>query len=258
MTGKLHATWRLNDDKDLHVHDQVMLVDKVDPNIPSSWKSIGVAQIKTILEKPLGDITQADMTDGRKFVSTDELIKVFRDYYGPHVDEQVPVKIIQFTFSPVNDVTKESGATPTLKHAKLFADGGSRGNPGPSAAGFVLLDDTDKVLVENGLYLGVTTNNQAEYHALKIGLEEAKKQGINSLDVYMDSMLVVNQMKGSFKVKNQDLVAINKNLKELAGQFAQVTFTHIPRELNKVADSMVNEILDASGAPKKSVRFDNR
>jgi ribonuclease HI len=130
--------------------------------------------------------------------------------------------------------------------AKLYADGGSRGNPGPSASGYVLLDMNDKIIVENGLYLGVTTNNQAEYTALKIGLEEALKRGIQVLSVYLDSMLVVNQMKGIFKIKNHDLLAIHLSVKEHAQHFKKITYTHVPRELNKLADAMVNQVLDAS------------
>ena len=92
---------------------------------------------------------------------------------------------------------------------KLYADGGSRGNPGPSAAGFVLLDMHDEVIFKNGLYLGVTTNNQAEYQALKLGLDEAHKRGAQEVHVFLDSLLVINQMKGIFKIKNRDLSLIS-------------------------------------------------
>src|SRR5690606_9882767 len=88
---------------------------------------------------------------------------------------------------------------------KMYADGGSRGNPGPSAGGFVVLDMDDQLLLESGKYLGITTNNQAEYHSLKGGLEAAVKIGARKVHVYMDSLLVINQMKGIYKVKNRDL-----------------------------------------------------
>ncbi len=130
-------------------------------------------------------------------------------------------------------------------HLKLYSDGGSRGNPGPSASGFVLIDMNDEVLVERGEYLGVTTNNQAEYQSLKFGLEEAQRIGAHTVDVYMDSMLVVNQMKGIFKIKNRDLWPIHQSIKELLKHFKKVTFQHVPRELNKLADAEVNKILDA-------------
>ncbi|MDQ3123269.1 MAG: 4a-hydroxytetrahydrobiopterin dehydratase [bacterium] len=128
---------------------------------------------------------------------------------------------------------------------KLYADGGSRGNPGPSAGGFVLLDMSDQILHENGKYLGITTNNQAEYHSLKGGVEAAIKIGAKTVHVYMDSMLVVNQMKGIYKVKNRDLWPIYEAIKKLTENFDKVTFTHVPREYNKLADGMVNKTLDS-------------
>ncbi len=133
----------------------------------------------------------------------------------------------------------------TVKELKLYADGGSRGNPGPSASGYVLLDMDDTIIFKSGVYLGITTNNQAEYQALKFGLEEAQKLGAREVDVYMDSLLVVNQMKGIFKVKNRDLWPIHEAIKELAKSFHKVIYTHVPRELNKLADAEVNTTLDA-------------
>lgn len=134
---------------------------------------------------------------------------------------------------------------PKVSQVKMFADGGSRGNPGHSASGFVIMDMNDKVLVDKGVYLGITTNNQAEYTALKLGLEEAKKMGAREVEVYMDSLLVVNQMKGIFKIKNRDLWPLHDTIKQLAATFKHVSFTHVPRELNKLADAAVNRALDA-------------
>lgn len=131
------------------------------------------------------------------------------------------------------------------KEVKLYGDGGSRGNPGPSAYGFAILDMNDNVLFKKGQYIGVTTNNQAEYKAVLFGLEEAKKQGVKKIEVYLDSQLVVNQMNGSYKVRNQDLLPIYSSIKGLLKDFENISFTHVPRELNKLADSMVNEALDA-------------
>jgi ribonuclease HI len=127
---------------------------------------------------------------------------------------------------------------------KIFADGGSRGNPGPSASGFVVLDMEDNILVDKGIYLGVTTNNQAEYTALKLALEECRAMGVKEVHVYMDSLLVVNQMKGIFKVKNRDLWPIHDAIKTLAKGFRKIGFQHVPREFNKLADTAVNRALD--------------
>jgi ribonuclease HI len=142
----------------------------------------------------------------------------------------------------------EPASTETVTEIKLYADGGSRGNPGPSASGFVLLDKEDRIIFKGGVYLGITTNNQAEYRALKFGLEHAERLGVREVDVYMDSLLVINQMKGLFKVKNQDLLPVHLAIKEQAKQFKKVTYNHVPRELNKLADAEVNETLDAEKA----------
>lgn len=132
----------------------------------------------------------------------------------------------------------------SLKEATLYADGGSRGNPGPSAGGFAILDMENNVVITSGKYLGITTNNQAEYHSLKGGIEEAVRRNIKELHVFMDSLLVVNQMVGIYKIKNRDLWPIHQAIKELLPRFDKVTFQHVPRELNKLADSIVNETLD--------------
>ena len=137
-----------------------------------------------------------------------------------------------------------SDIEPHPEEVKIFADGGSRGNPGPSASGFVVLDMEDTVLVDKGVYLGITTNNQAEYTALKIALEECHKMGVRHVHVYLDSLLVINQMKGIFKVKNRDLWPIHDAIKQLVKKFEQVNFNHVPREFNKLADAAVNRALD--------------
>ncbi len=136
-------------------------------------------------------------------------------------------------------------AGPSVDELKLYADGGSRGNPGPSAGGFALLDMEENVVKSSGKYLGITTNNQAEYHSLKGGLEAARDIHARVVHVFMDSLLVVNQMKGIYKIKNRDLWPIHQAIKHLLANFEQVTFTHVPRELNKLADSIVNETLDS-------------
>jgi ribonuclease HI len=139
----------------------------------------------------------------------------------------------------------EPDDTPSLKEVKMYSDGGSRGNPGPSAWGFVIKDMDDNVVFGKGEYLGITTNNQAEYHSLKAGLKKAKALNAREVHVYMDSLLVINQMKGIFKVKNRELWPIYESIKELIKDFKKVHFNHVPRELNKLADAEVNKCLDS-------------
>lgn len=125
-----------------------------------------------------------------------------------------------------------------------YSDGGSRGNPGPAASGFVLMDDSGKVIAEGGAYLGIATNNVAEYQALYLALEKALELGASTMDMRLDSLLVVNQMNGVYRIKNSDLIPINNRIKELAARFDKITFTHVLREYNTLADGMVNKILD--------------
>lgn len=147
----------------------------------------------------------------------------------------------------IDDIIQEKAQVTeaSLSTAKLFTDGGSRGNPGPAATGVVILDMEDNVVKKSSQYLGHTTNNQAEYRALKQGLELAKSLGINELSVYMDSELIVRQITGIYKIKNSDLMPVYNEIKKLESDFSNITFTHIPRAMNKLADEMVNKCLDA-------------
>lgn len=128
--------------------------------------------------------------------------------------------------------------------AIIYTDGGSRGNPGPSAAGYVILNNHQEVIDQGGEYLGITTNNQAEYQGVRLGLEKALTLGIKHISFCLDSMLVVNQMNGLYKIKNRELWPINERIRELITKFDKVTFSHVPRELNQLADGMVNRTLD--------------
>ncbi len=255
LRGEKTSTWRLYDDKNLTVNDQVVLVDKVDPERAQTWPVIGSGRINKVVEKRVGDITADDYEGHNPYDSPEALLADLRKYYGKRVTWDTPVKMIHFDFTagaPDNAIPDDAPQILIGEHITLYADGGSRGNPGPSACGYVLLDKEGEVLVDKGVYLGVTTNNQAEYQGLKSGLEEALQMGARSVDVRLDSLLVVNQMKGVFKVKNRDLWPIHDNLKQLVKSFDKVTFAHVPRELNKLADAAVNRVLDEAKANKLS------
>lgn len=131
----------------------------------------------------------------------------------------------------------------------LYADGGARGNPGPAAGGAVLLGEDGRVLCERGEYLGTATNNVAEYTGLIVGLEEAKRLGtITMLDVRMDSLLVVQQMRGIWKIKHPGLRPLAIRAGALLAEFPQRTIEHVPRDLNRLADAVVNRILDEAAS----------
>ena len=126
----------------------------------------------------------------------------------------------------------------------LRCDGGSRGTPGPGAYGFVLADPHGRVIEERGEYLGTVTNNVAEYRSLIAGLESAARHGAAKLMVYMDSELVVRQMKGEYRVKNAGLKPLYDRACEAKSRLAAVRFTAVRREENAAADRLVNETLD--------------
>lgn len=125
----------------------------------------------------------------------------------------------------------------------VFTDGGSRGNPGPSASG-VVISTTNKIVIEAfGRFLGVTTNNQAEYKAIKFALEAVAKYKPKRVRCYMDSELAVKQLNGIYRVKNKDLMPIYAEIKKLAQNY-ETTFEHVYREKNKLADRQVNIAID--------------
>lgn len=133
----------------------------------------------------------------------------------------------------------------TPPDATLFADGGSRGNPGPAASGAVLIRG-DGSMREIGEYLGRATNNVAEWNALAIGLQAALEEGIRNLAVRLDSELVVKQLSGEYRVKHPDLQPIHRRVVALLRQFNHVDVRHVRRKENALADAVVNRVLDAS------------
>ena len=131
--------------------------------------------------------------------------------------------------------------------AKLWTDGGARGNPGPAAFAYVLEAEDGTVLAAHGEAMGVATNNVAEYSALLAGLEKAGELGVDELEVVSDSELMVKQMRGEYKVKNEVLRGLSLRGTELARRIGRVTYTAVRREHNELADRLVNEALDAAG-----------
>ena len=126
----------------------------------------------------------------------------------------------------------------------IHIDGGSRGNPGPAAAGVVITDSNGAVLCEAGIYIGEATNNVAEYSGLVAALEKAAKLGAREIDLYSDSELLVKQMLGEYRVKNARLRSYYQQAAALARQFDRVDIRHVRREQNTQADLLVNLALD--------------
>lgn len=131
-----------------------------------------------------------------------------------------------------------------ITQVKLFTDGGARGNPGPAGVGAVITDMDGKLIAAKKKFLGVATNNQAEYQALLLGLVEAKKIGAREVECYLDSELTVKQMRREYKVKNPGLASLFVKVWNLLPDFKKVSFHHVPREKNKLADQLANEAMD--------------
>jgi len=136
--------------------------------------------------------------------------------------------------------------------AELYTDGGSRGNPGPAGIGAVLKFTNKDTRFSTKFfkeYIGEATNNQAEYQALLAGLHLAVEAGVTNLKVFMDSELIVKQLRGEYRVKNADLKPLFAEVLKRTNSFSEVSWHHIPREKNKLADELVNEALDGNFSP---------
>ncbi len=127
----------------------------------------------------------------------------------------------------------------------IYSDGGSRGNPGPAAGAYVIKDTEGRVIDEAGVYLGVTTNNVAEYKALLAALEKAERLGTKKVNCFLDSELVVKQLNGQYRIKEEKMRQLFGQISKITKNFQGVTFHHVPRSQNKRADELVNQILDA-------------
>lgn len=137
-------------------------------------------------------------------------------------------------------------APPGIQRATANVDGGSRGNPGPAGYGARIVLEDDSVVELKG-FIDHATNNVAEYNGLLAVLRWAVDHGVSHLHVRADSELLVKQMKGVYRVKHPGLQPLFQDAKSLQGRLARVTFEHVRRELNKDADRLANEAMDAAG-----------
>lgn len=130
--------------------------------------------------------------------------------------------------------------------ASLYTDGGARGNPGPAGIGVVLLSEDGNLLAQLARSIGEATNNVAEYTALVAGLELALERGVTGLDVFLDSELVVSQLKGEWKIKKDQLRSLAARAEILLNRFDNWSISHVPRAQNADADALANQAMDAA------------
>jgi ribonuclease HI len=133
------------------------------------------------------------------------------------------------------------------KKLRIYIDGGARGNPGPAGIGVLILNEKNEKVKEVSKYLGPMTNNAAEYHALIQALKEAKDLGAEEITLNMDSELVAKQIKGEFRVKNDNIRTLFDEAVELINGFRKIEVKHIDRSLNKEADRLANKAMNLSG-----------
>ena len=137
-----------------------------------------------------------------------------------------------------------SNARETANGVTINVDGASRGNPGPSGIGYCIHDDGGKIIEQGGEFIGFATSRVAEYYAMKKGIDRAIELGYKTVRFVSDSLMVVNQLNGVFTVKNQDILPVYNELQEKITQFEAVSFTHVPRSENTIADSEANLAID--------------
>lgn len=131
-----------------------------------------------------------------------------------------------------------------MKKFIIYTDGGARGNPGPAGIGAVIYNEEKQIIEEISEYIGETTNNQAEYRAVVAAIKKAKSLGAEAIDFYLDSELVVKQLRGEYKIKNKDLAPLFVQIYNESLGFKKVTYTHVRREFNKEADKLANLAMD--------------
>ena len=138
--------------------------------------------------------------------------------------------------------------------AVIFTDGGSRGNPGKAAIGYIIKSEDEGTVYECGMNIGIATNNAAEYTAVLEALKTALDMGYDSVELYLDSQLVEKQIKGEYKVKSEDLMPLFSAVMKELRSFRSYTVTHVRREMNKRADKLVNEALDSESTVINDLR----
>lgn len=131
----------------------------------------------------------------------------------------------------------------SIKYLKIYTDGGARGNPGPAGVGIVFCDGKGKIIKEISKYIGRGTNNQAEYQAIILALEEVKKIKASRIEFFSDSELIVNQLNRKYKIKNKELGLLFVKVWNLIQSFEKVRFYYIPRNKNKKADNLVQRAI---------------
>lgn len=182
--------------------------------------------------------------------SKDELFSRFLSDLSETLDIGKTINKLGITKEEAAAMLKSLAGHPPQAHGRsrydVYVDGASRGNPGNAGAGAVIKDSSGKIVKELKKFLGCATNNNAEYRAFIMAIEEALSLKATDIRVYSDSELLVRQLNGQYKVKSPELRELYLRAVELLSGFQRYTVTHIPREQNPLADSLANQAIDGS------------
>jgi ribonuclease HI len=178
-----------------------------------------------------------------QFIAREEPLSATLEAF-PQVTRERLKKLLARSADTIGDVgsaVEENGA---FERLRVYSDGAARGNPGLSGAGAVLVEPSGQVVDRIGKFLGVQTNNYAEYMGLLIGLRRAKDLGVREIEVFADSELMIRQLGGRYQVKSATLRPLYEEAVKLLNDFSRVKLVHVPREMNKAADEMSNRAID--------------
>lgn len=171
-------------------------------------------------------------------------LKAFPGLTHEHLQRVLEHCVTLLVENPLADVGRESPKNQTGYRLRVYSDGAARGNPGPAGAGAVLVDPSGHVVDRIGKFLGVQTNNYAEYMGLLIGLKRARALGVQEVEAFADSELMIRQLGGRYQVKSPSLRPLYEEAVKLLNDFSRVKLVHVPRNMNADADEMSNRAID--------------
>lgn len=190
-------------------------------------------------------VYEISIKNGAKPVPVDRYnaYKFVKDFLNTNLHlNEASVSVLEITEDRV--ISNRISSRDTASAVAIYVDGASRGNPGPSGIGYRIVDVNGNIMEQGGKFIGFATSRVAEYYAMKNGIERAIELGIKSAHFFSDSLMVVNQLNGIFTVKNQDIISIYNSIQKLLDDFDSISFTHIPRSENVVADQEANLAID--------------
>ena len=192
-----------------------------------------------------------------KYMATEEMASLTLDDAAISVLEILNGKnahsAMTATYEKLAKTTNPTDNRGALNGATVYVDGGSKGNPGPSAIGYYIVGEDGKEIKRGGEFIGFATSRVAEYYAMKEGIEQATELGLKRVRFVSDNLMMVNQLRGIYQVKNQDLMLIYNDIKKLLENFEAVAFVHVKRAQNAEADGEANKALEGHFKRKKKL-----